>query len=443
MHELAELEATARALLPTLDPVLQGPLRAAIEQIARARRLAEGGIACSDLESLSPADLAKLIRTRREAAELSQSQLARRAQISVRTVKNLERCHHPPNADTLRRLLAVPELGLIAADLLQPANGAAELNACFLPAYDRRQLVEEMRRLLNSAGGALDQTYLYLDDAGAEAWLRSCHSPRIQSLFRAIPHEAAARCIADRVGEAGVDVVALGSGDGTNELRLCQALLETLPTADLHLFLLDVSHPLLNIAFKHAQEMLPDVHTEAMHGDFRRLTQYDRLLPRPETAHRRRLYTMLGCTLSNLDNEPAFWRDQLRLSAPGDLAIFDFQVACARPQDDPVLQSPIPPAHLEGMTGPLLRYGVDVLEHHISVELTTTCPVPKSYELGFLADVRRRNNTQQRYLLYRVRRYDPVGLVQCMADLGWQRRLLEFYGPDKASGLLLLERALP
>lgn len=50
------------------------------------------------------------------------------------------------------------------------------------------------------------------------------------------------------------------------------------------------------------------------------------------------------------------------------------------------------------------------------------------------------NGSKQRYLLFRVRRYQPAGLVQCLEQLGWKQRLLQFYGPNQSCGLLVLER---
>lgn len=93
--------ANLRALLPRLPPLAEGPTRIALEQIARARQIAEnGGQLPMDLRTLPLADLAQVIRRRSEAAGMSQPQLARRAGLTLTTIKNLEKGRH---RDTLGR----------------------------------------------------------------------------------------------------------------------------------------------------------------------------------------------------------------------------------------------------------------------------------------------------------------------------------------------------
>lgn len=74
--------------------------------------------------------------------------------------------------------------------------------------------------------------------------------------------------------------------------------------ADLRLYLLDISQPLLSEAYTHAAQTLDrfrGVLVTAVQGNFHHLPRYGQLLYRPEASHRRRLVTMLGGTFGNLD----------------------------------------------------------------------------------------------------------------------------------------------
>lgn len=95
--------------IPLLSPAAQTAAREALSLLQRARSLSESGDLYS-LSALTPSALAHLIRTRREAAGLSQRRLAERAGLSDRTVKNVEQGEQSASMDTLRRLSGVAEL---------------------------------------------------------------------------------------------------------------------------------------------------------------------------------------------------------------------------------------------------------------------------------------------------------------------------------------------
>lgn len=281
-----------------------------------------------DLRTLPLADLAQVIRRRREAAGMSQPQLARRAGLTLTTIKNLEKGRHRPARDTLGRLLALPELGLISLDLLSAGTQTERPNSWLLPHYSRKKLLDEMIEIVNSPGGALQQTCMYLDDQSAGGWMSLCGSSAYQEAYRAraMPVGKFAEKIATHIGGRGLDVIALGCGDGRSEVRLVEALSAQRGWTDLRLHLLDISHTLMTVANEHATERLAGMGVEVntLHGDFHHLARYGMLLPQSETTNRRRLYAMLGSTVANLNNEVVFFRDALSLAAPGDLCLLDF-----------------------------------------------------------------------------------------------------------------------
>jgi transcriptional regulator with XRE-family HTH domain len=451
-EHLAQATEHMRAVLSLLPPLAEGPARIALEQITRARQISAAGTEVPvSLEMLPLPDLAEVIKRRREAAGLSQLRLAERAGLAPKTIRNLEAASHRPSRDTLGRLLAVAELGLIATDLLSTDEGAERPNSWLLPRYDRKRMIDDMIEILNSPGGALEQTCLYLDDQSAADWMELSGSQAFMAAFRAMPLDRAAERIAAAVGGHGLDVNAIGSGDARNEVRLIEELCARRGGTDLRLHLLDISHSLLTAAYQHARDRLDayGVQIATLHGDFHQMARYGMLLPRPETINRRRVYLMLGGTLANLDNEVVFFRDALSLAAPGDLCLLDFQIAYASPEKpdeirrlDPPLVHGTPEGHKRWFAGPVRRYCQNLKHFEGGVELNVQCPIRGSYELNCFVQVERGNGRSQRYFLYRVRRYDPTELQRCLEGLGWRQLLMLTYGPNDRAGIMLLERKL-
>jgi uncharacterized SAM-dependent methyltransferase len=93
-----------------------------------------------------------------------------------------------------------------------------------------------------------------------------------------------------------------------------QNIVARMELPDLRLYLLDISQPLLSEGFKHAADVLYNQHGVsyfAMQANFHHMDRYTQLHYTPERSHRRRLVTMLGGTLGNLDNEPKFFKYNL------------------------------------------------------------------------------------------------------------------------------------
>ncbi len=334
---------------------------------------------------------------------------------------------------------------------LEVAEHQAPLMALFMQAVDSKKLIDEMAEIVNSPGGALEQTCMYLDDQSAGDWMRLCGSAAYQEAYRSMPSGTVAEKLAPRIGGRGLDVIALGCGDGRSEVRLVEALSAKRGFTDLRLHLLDISHTLLTVANEHANERLAGMGVEikTLHGDFHHLARYGMLLPQAETMNRRRLYTMLGSTVANLNNEVSFFRDALSLAAPGDLCLLDFQVILAKPEQpdeirrkEPALVGGPSDNHKRWLSGPIRRYAENLKSWEIKVELNTMCPVPGSYELVVNAQVERGNGAQQRYMIFRLRRYDPAGLQKCLASLGWRVLMTLTYGPGDCMAVMLLERGL-
>ena len=422
-------------------------LRAAIQHLRQTPEQAPAADAAEMALHLLETDesFGDLLRRQRDAAELSVLRLAKLAGLSENTIKNIEAGRSTPTVETMTRLLGVAELRLPSEKV--EAFDEDGPNSYLLPHYNRRQLLHELAERVNSAGGALEQTMLYLDDQSASDWLALSKSAVSWGNFSALPVAALAEAILREYKGVPLDINALGAGDGRTEVRLCEELLALDPEVDLRLHLLDISHPLLHAAYEHATSVLGDrADVTTLHGNFHHLGRFSVLLPKGSPG-RRRIYSLVGHTVSNLDNEIAWVRDHLGLAAPGDLMIVDYSEAYASPEEperirelDPPLKMGVPPSHQVWVTGPLRRYGKDIADIKVHLELNPYCPMPGSYELATYATVRRTDGSTQRYLLTRVRRYNTDKLRACLEDLGWKWQVQLPYGPTGRAAVALLRR---
>jgi transcriptional regulator with XRE-family HTH domain len=390
-------------------------------------------------------DFGKLLRDKRNAAGYSRVQLARKAKLSDATIKFIETARHPPSRATLIRLIGVPELKLSWADVPgQPAPPAperpvseeklevsAELNCFITPTYDPVRMVMDLGRFLNGAGGHVEQTSAYLDHQSAAAYMAMCQQSAVAAGLRAcVPLAEAARRIVAASGGVGLNIIALGPGDATLEVRLVQHLIEEGRVPKLELCLLDISQPLLSCAYKHAADTLigiPNVHVWGMQCNFHHLPLYTQLYYTPPHLQRRRVFCMLGHTLGNLENEPRFFQHSLLGCSRGDLLLFDVQLARG-PADDPAeikkrdktWQNGVSAAHAAWLGGPIWRHCKDVTNVEFHWNLETQCPVPGSYALDAVATVQSRGRADRQFSMFRFRRYDPVKLAECLAPFGWE-----------------------
>jgi hypothetical protein len=247
-------------------------------------------------------------------------------------------------------------------------------------------------------------------------------------------------------------MIALGPGSARNEVRLVKQLLVQAGHADLRLYLLDISQPLLSVAYRHAAEVLADYGGAvfAIQGNFHHLPRYGQLLYSPKRAHRRRLITMLGHTFSNLENELRFMRNSLVGFAAGDLLLIDCRLAYAsadKPEEilakDPTLAgrraSDLRQRWDEFLTGPFKRYGSNKCEVEIAPTLDMSGVVPGSYGVDLRAIVHS-SEGEREFSVYYGRRYEPVQLIAAVRREGWDLVEQFSYGGDSSPCVLLLLR---
>lgn len=393
------------------------------------------------LEPSKAPEFGRTIQRLRMAAQLSRNGLANLAGLSRNTILNIEAGRNNPNHSTVVRLLAVRELGLNPEDVpwRQPAEDelASAPNCWIAPGYDPIKMFVDLITLLNGQGGSVEQTYAYLDPKSALNWFVLSNQSSYATVYREnMPLSNVATKIQECTGPAPIDFIALGAGDGKQEVRLLQNLIEEnelrtpKPRTDISLYLLDISQPLLSEAYRHASVTLggrSGVTVWAVQGNFHHLPRYTQLHYAPQRANRRRLITMFGNTLGNLDNEPSFFRHCLVGFAPGDLLLLDVDLTHAPATDpdeirrkDPALTSVVRPSHIEWLGGPLLRYCNGAVDVQLRYELETHCPVPGSYCLDALATVRLIDGREKRFSVFRFKRYESTQLARLLAGLGWE-----------------------
>ena len=400
-----------------------------------------------------------LLRQRRESAHLSGIELSKRAGLSLRTIKNIESGQVSPSRETVLRLLDVEELALTWKDVLddpvQPTSNASALDTnynCYIPpGYEPLRMFQQHVRMLNGPGGHIEQTNAYLEHRSALAYVSMCNDVEYVTAYRAkYPLDVLARWIMTEGGHSPLKVIALGAGDGYLEVRLVQHLLSMRTKPDIELLLFDISQPLLTAAYQHAIDTFGEQsagHTLLVHGNFHDLGHYPQVSYTPAKGRRRRLYTMLGYTLANLDSEPRFFEHSLAHCQAGDMLLLDFQ---QRPspvgasdgetrRQDPAFHHPVKNALADWLGAPLRAHCRDYMSHEFSLQLVTQCLIPGSYALDAVATVHTRSNAERRFSMFRFKRYDEALLTESLARFGWEKLLsLPVGESDRAPVAMLL-----
>ena len=399
----------------------------------------------------------EVLRRHRDEAGYTQLQLAEFSGLSVSLIRKLEQGDNYPSRATLASLCALPELKLVPAEVttlpaFRSEGHRAAPNWYVSPGFDAMQMMSDLALQLNGSGGSIEQTYVYLDHKSALDWFEISNTPGYVATFRdCLPHGALAERIREVVGGVGLDVIALGPGDGKTEVRLVQRLLDRSERANIRFYLLDASQPLLGRAFKHAVDTFdkePGVFVCGIQGNFHHLPRYMQLHYSPAQSHRRRVYVMLGDTIGNLDNERQFFRNAFSGAAPGDLMIFDAVSSFTDSKDpeeikrrDPVFHKPVP--YQNWLSGPIWRYCQEVQSVEFSFGLDVNRPFEGSYGIQLLATVGLPGMRTKEFCMYEIRRYNQESLIQCMRSLGWAHVGLLPFSETRPKAVFIFQKQIP
>ena len=399
-----------------------------------------------------------LVKERRLQSGLTQRLLAKSAELSEPTVRNIEHKRRAPSDATLCALIKAlqikPEdLPVIPRPFPQESAAKPTEHHCFFaPKHEAFKLWLEFRKQINSSNGIIEQTYLYLEAESALNYLEMAQAVTYIAIFRkSMPLEAIAQQLIAYEKGLQIDIISLGSGDGHQETQLVSFLAALAPEKSYRFFLLDVSQPLLNSGYVYANNSLKEhpqkaITITAIQGNFYYLSDYDQLFNSPKKHTNRRIFTMLGYTFSTLDNELLFFNHSLGNAISGDLLIFDFIPAAAPCDDreaicanDHALRSPIPEEHAKWLSGSLMRYLDGYRSHTFRLELRLRCAVPGSYALDVVATVVMADGSVREISVARFKRHDAHLLAKSLSELGWDCLDIRYYGGHKkpTAGLLI------
>lgn len=389
------------------------------------------------------------LRGARLAAGLTQEQAACRAGISLAAYRNCERGYRYTSETILTKIAKVAELGL-SSPLGNEGTAALSEQApsWWVDArFEPLQMLQDLRYTLNGGGGHVEQSLMYLDHQSAADFLNLSGGSRYARRYRErVPLERVVEAIIANTGTESIDIIGLGSGDGRHEVALTELMADSFERPDLKLTLLDVSQPLLNVAYRHAAETFEKrrgVAIFALQGNFHHLPAFTQIHYRPSFSRRRKVITMLGSTFSNLADEIHFFRHSLSPFAGGDLAVLDFNEAAPRPWDvnDPVLSRPVPQSHQDFLGGPIWRYCREVISVSFKYELGPNIIVPDSYAIEANATVKTKDG-DKRFTMFRFKRYDAGQLVASLKGVGWELAGAYPYGSkvDERAQIIVLRK---
>lgn len=381
----------------------------------------------------------KLLRERRQMAQLSQAKLSKLIGLTEMTLRNIENAHNPPSESSLRRLLELSELNLSVSDLPtihrynleEDLEFYRHLHWFIAPDYEILKLWVEFRKQLNSEGGLIEQTYLYLDAESSTDYVNMSDESEF-FLRRNAPMLEIAREAMQLVDYNNMDVIALGPGSGQLETRLTQSLMLIRPDLRVRFHLLDISQPLLNVSYRHATDTLSQyqsVFVAGMLGNFYGLPNYQHLFYIPPTRPTGRIFAILGGTLSNIDNEIRFVRHSLAIASVGDLLVISLQRSEAAAlteeairKSDPAFRKPFPKLHARWLGGPIRRYCENVTDVSFNLTVRLDCVIPESYALDAVANVKFKDGRTRKISMCRFKRYNVESLSARLAIEGWVLR---------------------
>lgn len=324
-------------------------------------------------------------------------------------------------------------------------------NSWLAPQYDPGQMAQELQRAVNSRGGVIDQSLLYVDPQSALRWLQLSRSSRYLTSWDTSPIQSLALDAQQILAphRPPVEIIALGCGDARIEVRFALHLRQAMPQVDMQLRLLDISHVLLAAAHDEAVRGLAGSRVEVttMHANFHRLPRYTELALAP-SSRTRRIWTLCGYTVSNLDSEAAFFDNLGACSRPDDLLLLDLQLAAGSPEDvasgtcqDPLLKAEYSvDDYLPWLTDPFARHCTGFSSVEISRQFEVGV-VPGSYAINWHAKVLLTTGAQRSFVVARSRRYSLPLLLEWMSSRGWAQVSARAYGPNARAAAVLLTRS--
>ena len=311
-------------------------------------------------------------------------------------------------------------------------------NCYMMPGHDSIEISKKLDTQFQGGGGVIEQSGLYINPSSAARWITVANQADYLSTQTDAPYRKIAKHIADHHLSddiEGLDLWALGSGDGKNETRFAQYVMSHMP--DLRLLLVDSSFPLLSLAYDYAVSILGETNAPyvyAVCGNMYNLPHhpYMRLYSSEENKGIRRLITMFGYTLGNIENELHFVKNSLLGFSKGDLLLLDIVEAYAPATDeesvkknDPRLAQIHPPdwdtAYEEFLSDTIYHYCRDIETLQFYQERDYGYDfIPGSYTISMKAHIKQKDSLEKTFTMMQYKRYDTNKLVLELERYGWR-----------------------
>lgn len=383
-------------------------------------------------------DAGRRIKTAREAHQMSATELSRRSSVSRVTIASIEDERAIPRLETVEALaqaLHIAPSWLAFGDRIDAFIQA--------PHFDEVEVATQLEAIANSVGGFVDQKYLYIEPAGAAAWM-TLESLREFPALREVAEYVAA-CTSGRI----IELVSLGSGTAHAELQFLNYLKAQFL---LKVTLVDVSHTLLRRGYENLKNGLGDrLHSLiAVQGNMEDLNCYHSKI-RVGLPASRRIVSMFGYTFSNLKHELQFIQNALLGFDVGDLFLLEVALhdlplplsEAAIRRHDPTLRGGVfqefDPRSLTFFSGPLLRNRRNVREVKVIRDVQVPSVIPNSYAVGPLVSAIDQNNKKVDFRLAKANRYHLESLISAVEHEGYRMLQSWRYGERIPCAVLLFE----
>lgn len=347
----------------------------------------------------------------------------------------------------------------------QEVAGSFDSNTCHedfernfweAPDYYHLGLVQKIRFLANGYGGEFDQSHFYIDTKCAERWLALSTTREYQVHLGAqqtTPLNQVAQSIynhwqTSNLNKKKIKFLALGAGDGSKEIYLVQNLLQYAPQTQVHLYFLDISPFLLNVAYHNAIKAFskdPGVQVIGLQANFENLSTYKPIIQLAKSSDCPILISLLGYSFGSLTNERVFVRNALRVFGSNAFFLVDGIPALAPPDQpeeiwkrEPRLAGQAPWHETEEganfVMGPLQQYRDHLRNIHIYHELDySTC-----FDGSYAVEVRALVDDEISFMMFRLKRYLPEKLEKVFRQEGWHQEETFRFGPNNHPKLIVL-----
>ena len=348
---------------------------------------------------------------------MTATELARQSNVSRVTLAAIEESRTLPKLETVANLataLNVSPSWIAFGERISYMSQA--------PHFEESEVATKLESIANSVGGFVDQKYLYIEPAGAAAWMR----------LESVREFPVLRDVADLVAKNSpgpiIELVSLGSGTAQAELQFLNYLKGRF---SLKVALVDVSHSLLRRGYENILNGIGNrLHSlVAIQGNMEELNCFHESL-RVGLHPSRRVVSMFGYTFSNLHSEMDFIQNALLGFDEGDfvlleVALHDLPVPiteAAVRKSDPTLQGNLyqefDPRSIDFFSGPLLRNRRNVQEVKVSRTVQIPSVIPNSYAVGPIVTAIDFDGKKAEFKLAKANRYHLESLTKSLQREG-------------------------